>query len=207
MYPISIQSDSQNSNSTGIKAPIDPSTIASVLTALARFKRTCEDFGVPANQVKVLATEATREAINSAEYRKQIHDATGWEVQMLPKEEEGRVGAMGVASSARSVQGLVMDLGGGSTQMTWLTEVDGAVDIKQGASVSLPYGAAAVLRRLLEAQSQGQQAVDTFAREIRGNVEAAWYSIKPAREPRFFPLFLSGGGFRGTCYYVLLCFY
>jgi len=185
------------SNSTGTKAPIDANTISSVLVALRRFKRTCEDFGVPYNQIKVLATEATREAINSAEYRKQIQDATGWEVQMLPKEEEGRVGAMGVASSARTVQGLIMDLGGGSTQMTWMTEVDGVVDIRARASVSLPYGAAAVLRRLSEAQSQGQEAVDAFAAEIKGNITAAWNKIKPAREPRSFPLFLSGGGFRG----------
>jgi len=152
---------------------------------------------VPNNQVKVLATEATREAVNSVEYRKQIQEATGWEVQMLPKEEEGRVGAMGVASSARTVQGLIMDLGGGSTQMTWMSEVDGVVDIRGGASVSLPYGAAAVLRRLLEAQSHGQQAVESFAAEIRGNISAAWNKIKPMREPRSFPLFLSGGGFRG----------
>jgi len=183
--------------STGTKAPIDSDTIVSVLTALARFKRTCEDFGVPTNQIKVLATEATREATNSADYRRQIHDATGWEVQMLPKEEEGRVGAMGVASSARTVRGLIMDLGGGSMQLTWMTEVDGSVDVKEGSSVSLPYGAAAVLRRLSEAQSKGGQAVDAFAHEIRGRVTAAWNSIKPAHEPRSFPLFLSGGGFRG----------
>ena len=44
--------------------------------------------------------------------RKQIKDATGWEVDMLAKEMEGRVGAMGVASSFNQVEGLVMDLGG-----------------------------------------------------------------------------------------------
>lgn len=33
---------------------------------------------------------------------------------MLKKEEEGRVGAMGVASSFERVDGLVMDLGGKS---------------------------------------------------------------------------------------------
>jgi hypothetical protein len=44
--------------------------------------------------------------------RRQIKDATGWEVDMLSKEMEGKVGAMGVASSFNQVEGLVMDLGG-----------------------------------------------------------------------------------------------
>ena len=45
-------------------------------------------------------------------YREQIKEATGWEVDLLSKEDEGRIGAMGVASSFDSVDGLVMDLGG-----------------------------------------------------------------------------------------------
>lgn len=44
--------------------------------------------------------------------RQQIKDATGWEVDLLTKEMEGRIGAMGVASSFKQVEGLVMDLGG-----------------------------------------------------------------------------------------------
>ena len=62
--------------------------------------------------VRVLATEATRTAENSVDYRRQIKEITGWDVDMLPKEAEGRIGAMGVASSFASVEGLVMDLGG-----------------------------------------------------------------------------------------------
>ena len=82
------------------------------MEALRRFKTVCADFGVLAKNVVVLATEATRTALNSDDYRKQIKDATGWEVQMLSKEMEGQTGAMGVASSFHEVQGLVMDLGG-----------------------------------------------------------------------------------------------
>lgn len=83
-----------------------------MLEALLAFKATCADFGVPEANIKVLATEATRTAPNSEDYRKQIREATGWEVEMLAKEMEGRIGAMGVASSLHAVEGLVMDLGG-----------------------------------------------------------------------------------------------
>lgn len=185
--------------STGVKAAIPFHIISEVIRAMQRFQRTCEDFGVPSSNVSVLATEATREAINSVSFRQQIKDATGWEVQMLPKEEEGRVGAMGVASSARSVQGLIMDLGGGSVQLTWMTEVDGAVSIADGASVSLPYGAAALLRRLQEAEELGAQQVDALAQEVRARITEEWEAVRPKdpTQARHFPLFLSGGGFRG----------
>ena len=106
--------------STGQKAAIPDSTISDVVRSLLRFKRTCKDFGVKDEHVRILATEATRQAINSEDYRAKIRSSTGWTVEMLPKEEEGRVGAMGVVSSFSTVKGLMMDLGGGSTQITWL---------------------------------------------------------------------------------------
>lgn len=69
----------------------------------------------------MLATEATRNAVNSEDFRRQIKDATrGWEVDLLPKEAEGRIGALGVASSFESVEGLVMDLGGMSYDYVFL---------------------------------------------------------------------------------------
>lgn len=100
--------------SSGSKGPIPQDVIDSVIAALRRFKTTCADFGVPEINIRILATEATRTAVNSDDYRKQIKAATGWEVDMLPKEAEGRIGAMGVASSFSSVEGIVMDLGGKS---------------------------------------------------------------------------------------------
>ena len=97
---------------SGDKGPISQEVIDSVLAALARFKITCGDFGVPNDKIRVLATEATRTATNSVDFRQQIKKAIGWEVDMLPKEVEGRIGALGVASSFSNVEGLVMDLGG-----------------------------------------------------------------------------------------------
>ena len=199
LNPVVMTSYSPKTCRNGTKAPIPDEVIADVLSAIKRFQRTCEDFGVPTSNINVLATEATREAINSVSFRQQIHDATGWTVEMLLKEEEGRVGAMGVASSARTVQGLIMDLGGGSVQLTWMSEEDGAVTIAPGASVSLPYGAAALLRRLQEAEAQGPGAVDALASEVRANISAAWTQVRPSNlgAHQSFPLFLSGGGFRG----------
>lgn len=96
----------------GSKGPIPPEVIDDVVRSLLKFKTVCADFAVPETNIRILATEATRNAVNSEDFRRQIKDATGWEVDMLPKEAEGKIGAMGVASSFSEVEGLVMDLGG-----------------------------------------------------------------------------------------------
>ncbi|KNG80655.1 MFS transporter, partial [Aspergillus nomiae NRRL 13137] len=93
------------------RGPIPQDIIEQVVDRLVRFQITCEDFGVPAQNVYVLATEATRTAPNSEEFRARIKHRTGWEVRLLSKEDEGRIGALGIASSASSVAGLAMDLG------------------------------------------------------------------------------------------------
>lgn len=184
---------------TGQKAPIPDSITKDVVKALLRFKSTCHDFGVPDSSVRIVATEATRQAINSEEYRKEIETATGWKVEMLPKEEEGRAGAMGVVSSFSTVKGLMMDLGGGSTQITWLIAKSGEVQTSERGSVSLPYGAAALSRRLEDADKTSQ--INALQEEIEAKLREAVEQIQIPKEisdtPGGVPLYLSGGGFRG----------
>ena len=52
--------------------------------------------------------------MNSEDFRNEIRKLIGWDVDVLTKEMEGRIGALGVASGfgAEGVEGLVMDLGG-----------------------------------------------------------------------------------------------
>ena len=187
--------------STGTKQPIPASTIDAVIRALLRFKWTCAEYAVPESNIKILATEATRQAINSEDYRVAIKQATGWTVDMLPKEEEGRVGAMGVVSSFSTVKGLMMDLGGGSTQITWLVAERGVVRMSVAGSVSLPYGAAALMRRLGESQKIGGKALRDLKEEITSALKQAVEQIEIQRELLFnkegLTLYLSGGGFRG----------
>ena len=190
--------------SSGEKAPIPDSVTQNVIRALQRFKRTCEDFGVKDGNVRILATEATRQAINSEEYRVAIKGATGWTVEMLPKEDEGRVGAMGVVSSFSSVKGLMMDLGGGSTQITWLIAENGQVRMSNTGSFSMPYGAAALSRRLAEANKLGGKVFEELREEISKNLKDAVEEIGIPQEVRDtantregMTLYLSGGGFRG----------
>lgn len=197
--------DAQYSATTGERIPIPDKTIQTVTNELVQFKRTCAEFGVPASNVTIIATEATRTAVNSAEFRQCIKDATQWEVSMLAKEEEGRVGALGVATSLGEVNGLVMDLGGGSTQLTWLSKsADGVIGMPERGAVSMPFGAAALTKRLGEAEKEGHGAKQRFADEVKLAIKTAYDSLRVpaelhqlAKDEGGFALYLSGGGFRG----------
>lgn len=189
---------------SGKLVPIPDATISQVIKSLVRFKSTCKDFNVPEKQIRIVATEATRKAINSEEFRNKIKDATEWTVELLPKEMEGKVGALGVASSYESVVGLMLDLGGGSTQLTWIMSENGEVKMSEKGSASLPYGAAALTKRLEAAGSIGSSGYQQFEKDVVEELKAAVQDIaipqeliKKATSSEGLHLYLSGGGFRG----------
>lgn len=196
-------------SASGERQPIDDDTIKQVIIAFKQFKRTCKDFRVLDQQVTILATEATRTATNSEDFRRRIKDAVGWDVIMLPKEEEGRIGAFGIASSLPNVDGLVMDLGGGSTQLSWLTgNSHRDIAMPSTGAVSMPYGAAAMTRRLSEARAAG--TTERLKQEVMQRVMTAYIDLnmpedlkERAKGQGALTLHLSGGGFRGWGYLLM----
>lgn len=187
------------------KAPIAVPVIRSIVKTLVRFQHICTTYGVPMSNIRIVATEATREAQNSFEFREAIEDATGWKVELLSKADEGRIGAWGVASSLSEISGLVMDLGGGSTQLSWLISREGETQIAP-EPVSLPYGAAALTKRMETAIND--VAVERIRYEMKTRLVDAFNSLQLpeellAKKKEGFNLYLSGGGFRGFGYLLL----
>jgi retrograde regulation protein 2 len=129
---------------------------------------------------------------------------------MLDQAEEGRIGALGVASSTHRIAGLAMDLGGGSTQLTWVVEENGVVTTSPRGSVSFPYGAAALKKRLEEARGKGKMAVRSVREEMIRNFQEAYAQLEIpqamvdiAQRKGGFDLYLCGGGFRGWGYLLM----
>ncbi|KAH3900798.1 Rtg2p SCDLUD_002251 [Saccharomycodes ludwigii] len=195
--------DVQYSPNSLEKAPIPVETIKDVCAAMKRFKLICDDFGVPSTGVRVVATEATREAINSKDFIQAINNSTGWQVELLPKEEEGRIGAYGVISSFNSVSGLYMDLGGGSTQLSWIQCFNG--EIKQSSTpISLPYGAGALSRRLKveDRRALFLEIKDAYKRAIK-HIGIPEEMKKRATENGGYDIYACGGGLRGMGHLIL----
>lgn len=199
--------DAQLSDTANVncKSPIPSETIDEICHAMQRFKLICDDFGVPEAGVKVVATEATREAANSQEFQKAIFQATGWKVELLEKEEEGKCGAFGVASSFQKISGLFMDLGGGSTQIAWISNVGtGGKLLISELPVSLPYGAAALTHRLKfedrrDIYSEIQQSYSQALEKIAIPPEM----MQAADDQGGFDVYTCGGGFRGLGHLLL----
>ena len=73
-------------------------------------------------RMRLVATEACRRARNSRDFLRMIKRETGLPVEIIPAEEEARLAVISCAPlvSLRTEQLLVVDIGGGSTELVWI---------------------------------------------------------------------------------------
>lgn len=73
-------------------------------------------------RMRLVATEACRRAANTAEFHQRVKRETGLTLEIIPPEEEARLAAVSCAPlvSKRTEQLLVVDIGGGSTELVWI---------------------------------------------------------------------------------------
>lgn len=207
--------DCQFDSESGDRVPIPDHIIDSVVAALIRFKLVCMDLGVQEQNIQIVATEAIREAINSAEFIQAIVSSTGLHLRLLRKEDEGRIGALGIASGFSDIEGLMMDLGGGSTQITWIISQNCNVRTSPHGSFSFPYGAAALSRMILDlkkgkSKHEADLALGKLHEEMVSNFRDAYRKLQipatlqeRAKREGGYTIYLSGGGFRGWGYLLL----
>ncbi|KAG4035298.1 hypothetical protein MFRU_001g00690 [Monilinia fructicola] len=196
----------------------DPGTISRVAAHLAAFKRTCTSYGVPEKNIAVFATEAMRTALNRKDMTEAIKRASGLEVDILSPQVESLLGAMGARSGFGDVKGLMMDLGGGSVQMSFMDSGDAearnreAIGTKgEGEGVgdtywrksalsarSMPFGAAK-MTALLKAGDIQDIRSDLRSR-FHETFQGLWESFPTLQhlvENEGVTIYLCGGGFRG----------
>lgn len=92
-----------------------PENMRTALTALRSFDDYAEATGLP--RLEIMATSAVREAENGAELLADMQ-ALGLEVRVLSGSEEARLGVVAVANSTIREDAWVIDLGGGSAQLS-----------------------------------------------------------------------------------------
>ncbi|KAF4988147.1 hypothetical protein FGRMN_9936 [Fusarium graminum] len=187
-----------------------PETIAAVSETLERFHQLAVRHGVPTRHITILATEAMRRADNASEMLQAIASVTnGLKVSILEPAVETLFGAiMGSRSGLVGVEGgaLFLDLGGGSVQMTWVDtskpnyEVDAA-----RAGVSLPFGAARLIRILHEQPAHVQASeiskLQAGMQQAYNNLCSLFPALDTIRSSRDkgsrVNVYMCGGGFRG----------
>ncbi|CAG8961878.1 hypothetical protein HYFRA_00013678 [Hymenoscyphus fraxineus] len=179
-----------------------PDTIHRVAQTMARFRKICDGYGVQQTNTSVFATEAMRTAKNRDEMLGAIKEASGLVVDILSPNMESLFGAMGARSGFHHVDGLFMDLGGGSVQMTYVnsTEHPNYDILAAEAATSMPFGAAK-LTAALSTQDEGQAAkkeLRSLMKETFEGLTSRFSRLKQqAEHDDGITIYFCGGGFRG----------
>ncbi|KAL3419128.1 retrograde regulation protein 2 [Phlyctema vagabunda] len=141
-----------------------------------------------------------RTAKNKEEMLAAIKRESGLVVDILSPAMESLFGAMGARSGFNHVDGLFMDLGGGSVQMTYVDSSAGPgyEVLAAEAAKSLPFGAAK-LSAALSSKSTAESAkaeLQLGMKETFEGMKARFPKLK-AQSEQGIDIYFCGGGFRG----------
>ncbi len=102
---------------TGI---LSQSGIARTLQALHVCSRKIRKYGV--TRLRLVATEACRRAKNGKQFLNKVHTETGLKLEVISPAEEARLAIISCAPllDTKAEQVLVVDIGGGSTELVWM---------------------------------------------------------------------------------------
>ena len=87
-------------------------------------------FSIRLKKLYVFATASLRNVIHSEDAVEEIRRRTGFDVQILSGEDEARYGYYGLLQEQNTGSGLVVDVGGGSTELTAFASETGLLEVK-----------------------------------------------------------------------------
>ncbi len=125
----------------GSDGRLQPGPMQRAIATMRLFNQLCQSSGV--QQLIPAATSAVREATNRSEFLARIEQEAGMHFRVLNAEEEAYYGYLGIANSLSLSDAFMIDIGGGSTQVTLMR---GRRFIR---SVSQPIGALRLTDRLI----------------------------------------------------------
>ncbi len=147
---------------------LQPEPMERALETLELYAHFCSATGIDA--IRPVATSAIRDARNQKDFLKAARKRTGMEIEVLAGEEEARYGYLAAVNSTTLSQGVVLDLGGGSMQLTRV-EAREAVDAR-----SWPLGAVRMTERFLpDGDKAKRKQIKALREHVAAQIEsAAW---------------------------------
>lgn len=128
--------------------------------------------------IRAVATSAVREADNREEFLARVKRETGLQVRLLSGQEEAYYGYLAAVNSTTLRNGYVMDLGGGSMQITRVVERDMA------ETVSFTLGAVRTTEDWLPELPPTKDQVAKLRKHVREQLKALkWF--KPKNDLQF----------------------
>jgi exopolyphosphatase / guanosine-5'-triphosphate,3'-diphosphate pyrophosphatase len=149
--------------------------MAHTVEVLQRFQRAVQKYG--AESVRVVGTSPLRDARNTTAFTDWVGAATGWRVEVISGLEEGRLIHLAVVANtpARRGRALLLDLGGGSCEIT-LSEHG---EIRQ--IFSLPLGAVRLTQEFLRRDPPKRKEIERLRSFIREELARIHRRLRPAQ--------------------------
>jgi exopolyphosphatase/guanosine-5'-triphosphate,3'-diphosphate pyrophosphatase len=144
---------------------LQPEPMERALETLALYAHFCRATGV--EQIRPVATSAIRDAGNQKQFLERARKRSGLEVEVLSGEREAHYGYLAAINSTTLSQGVVLDLGGGSLQLTRVEGRD-ALDAR-----SWPLGAVRMTERFLPGETVKRKQLRALREHVAAQVEAA----------------------------------
>lgn len=151
---------------------LPPSEAHVIVPVLLRFLDICSAHET--SHIRTVATAAIRNAANSGQIVSLLSDATGMLIEVLTGEEEGRYGFLGVLNTIDVRDGFLIDIGGGSTEVTLFR------NRKLVRSVSFPFGAVNTSRSYTsDGEADTEQLLAIRRMVENAAAEHAWLRSEP----------------------------
>lgn len=159
------------------------------LSTLATFADYCRAAGI--DHVIASATSAVRDAVNGPAFVDRVARETGIQLATLSGEEEAAYGVLAVANSTRHQDAVVLDLGGGSVQLSLMHAR------RSHTGQSWPLGAVRATERFLPAEPPKKKAIKALRDAVRDQV-GPWLDAQQASpvDPQRVPWVGMGGTLR-----------
>ena len=145
------------------------------LFTLRLFKRFCDGAGV--DKIFATATSAVREARNGPLFVEQVKQEIGLSLQILDGEKEAYYGTLGVLNEVPLANGYVVDIGGGSAQISEVRDRR----FRRGTALSL--GSLALTERFVQSDPVDPFEYEAIVNEVNQQLDSIPWLKKAARKP------------------------
>ncbi|MBU9722470.1 exopolyphosphatase [Bacillus alkalicola] len=128
--------------------------ITAIFETLDRFKDVASKYDL--REVRGVATAAIRNATNQQEIMQQIKENSDFPIEVLSDQGEAYYGFLAVTNSMNVQEGITIDIGGGSTEVT-LFENREMLDFH-----SIPFGAITLKKQFIKSDQPTKTEIDTL---------------------------------------------
>lgn len=161
---------------------LDDAAVARAFAALDEYAAILAEH--PVERIRFCATSATRDASNAAEFRAGVVERLGVEPEVLTGAEEAALsfaGAVGNLRKAPRTPVLVVDIGGGSTELV-LGDLDEGGRLVPRAAHSMDVGSVRLHERHLAGDPPGPDEVAACVADVEAALDAQPVDVGSARQ-------------------------